>query len=136
MKALTIDALWAWAILEGLKRVENRVWRRDYRGRLVIHAGTNTSREAGIRAALQKAGVRDLPSTQQLDALRGHLVGTVELADIVAIDGAPQQVRSEPFCEGPYCWLLSDPRRLKRPVPCRGAQQLWNVPDELVAKLK
>lgn len=84
----------------------------------------------------KKAGVRDLPSTKQLDALRGHLVGTVELADIVAIDGAPQQVRSEPFCEGPYCRLLSDPRRLTKPVPCRGAQQPWNVPDELVAKLK
>ena len=36
-----------------------------------------------------------------------------------------EQVRQHEHAEGPWCWLLQDVRRLEEPVPCRGAQGLW-----------
>lgn len=41
MYALTVKQPWASAIMAGLKRVENRTWRTDYRGPLAIHAGSS-----------------------------------------------------------------------------------------------
>ena len=39
MKALTVLQPWAWALIHGPKRIENRSWATYYRGPLVIHAG-------------------------------------------------------------------------------------------------
>lgn len=36
---LTIRQPWAWSIVHGRKRVENRSWQMNYRGPLLIHAG-------------------------------------------------------------------------------------------------
>ena len=38
-RALSIRQPWAWLILNGYKDLENRTWRTDYRGPLLIHAG-------------------------------------------------------------------------------------------------
>jgi hypothetical protein len=29
-------------------------------------------------------------------------------------------------CNGPWCWILGDVKRLVRAIPCRGAQGLWS----------
>jgi hypothetical protein len=39
MKPLSIRQPWAWAIVAGLKRYENRTWTTPYRRPLLIHAG-------------------------------------------------------------------------------------------------
>ena len=39
MKALSIRQPWAELIVAGLKDIENRTWRTDYRGPVLIHAG-------------------------------------------------------------------------------------------------
>ena len=38
MKALTVHQPWAWAIINGRKRVENRKWSTRVRGRIAIHS--------------------------------------------------------------------------------------------------
>jgi len=38
MKALSICQPWAWLIVQGFKDVENRSWKTNYRGTLLIHA--------------------------------------------------------------------------------------------------
>ena len=43
-----------------------------------------------------------------------------------------EEVRGQPFAEGPWCWLLENLRPLPTPIPYRGAQMLWDVPDEFV----
>jgi tetratricopeptide (TPR) repeat protein len=39
MKALSIRQPWAWLIVHGVKDVENRTWRTNFRGRFLVHAG-------------------------------------------------------------------------------------------------
>lgn len=38
MKALSIRQPWAWLIANGYKDIENRSWRTNYRGPVLIHA--------------------------------------------------------------------------------------------------
>lgn len=63
MYALTIKQPWASAIMAGLKRVENRTWRTDYRGPLAIHAGLSrallyvrSSQSGRVRARIDRPG--------------------------------------------------------------------------------
>lgn len=35
------------------------------------------------------------------------------------------QLADRAHCFGPWCWVLTDVRRLPVPVPWRGAQGLW-----------
>lgn len=126
MKALTIQQPWAWAIAEGIKQVENRVWSTSHRGELAIHAGKKWD-EAG-REFLERLG-HSVPD----DLPRGAIVAVVDLVDVVPYDGSQPQLfgpnlSADPFACGPQCWLLENVRRLDQPIPCRGAQGLWESP--------
>ena len=41
MKAISIKQPWASLIAHGIKDIENRTWRTNYRGRVLIHAGAS-----------------------------------------------------------------------------------------------
>jgi len=137
IKILTVHGPWAWAIIFGPKRVENRVWRTNYRGPLYIHAGKSTAWDSNARAILEGIGVEVPPD----DALpRGVILGAVDLVDCVeypetaaggpvfpAMDGDPYRLAEDPLADGPWCWILQNPRPLDRPVPRIGQQGLWEA---------
>jgi hypothetical protein len=118
MKALTVVQPWAWAIIHGLKRIENRSKLTNYRGPLLIHAGKSRSR-------LGHYGPGE-PDHLHLDF--GTIIGVVELVDCIPV----AQVRDQPFAEGPWCWILENPRPLAQPIPWRGALSFFHVPDHLI----
>lgn len=39
--------------------------------------------------------------------------------------------RQRPFFTGPICYVVSNVRMLPEPVPCRGYQGCWTVPDPI-----
>jgi len=117
---LTICQPWAWAIAAGHKRVENRTWPTNYRGRLAIHAGKSRRWLHGT-AELIELGLAVPPG----DGLMfGAIVAVADLADVVRFDGAGFLGR-DPFASGPWCWLLENVRALGEPVACPGRQGLW-----------
>lgn len=129
LKALSIHSPWAWAILAGHKRVENRSWATAYRGRLAIHAGRSRASDERAAALFRSLGI-DCPDEYP----RGVILGTVELADILPraeylakFGGCPKN-RAMAF--GPLCWVLENPR-LCEPIPCGGALSLWSVAEAL-----
>ena len=118
MKALTIHQPWAWAIVAGLKAVENRTWRTPYRGPLAIHAGiSERSLEHGTRFC-ERHGIA-VPA----DLVLGAVIGVVELVDVVPVADRPD----DPWASGPWCWVLADPRPLETPVAARGMPGLFEV---------
>jgi len=132
-KAITLHPVWAWAVIHGPKRVENRTWATRHRGPLLIHAGGGNARaDAEARAILEGLGVA-VPDDDALP--RGVLLGTVELVDVVRLDRRQgelfdlQSAIPDPqsLATGPVCWILAGPRPLARPVPCRGRRRLFRV---------
>ena len=125
MKALTIAQPYAHLILTGEKRVENRTWNPRHRGLLVIHAGK--SREW-----------LDTHSPLPEGMVFGAALGTVTLISVLPITrieawrmgrgNCPARQRlilEHEHTEGPWCWILSDPKPFPEPIPCKGALGLW-----------
>lgn len=118
MRAITLVQPWAWGVIHGPKRIENRSWRTSYRGRILIHAGRSVN----------DVGWAFLPAPEPRLLPQGCLIGSVEIYDVVPLDA----VRDDPLAFGPYCWLLRDPRPLPRPIPWRGRPGIFEVPEEII----
>jgi hypothetical protein len=121
MKALTVCQPWAELIARGIKLVENRTWPTAYRGPLAIHAGK--SRQWLMDPRDWHYAV-ELPATDALTF--GALIAVVELVDCVEVEMLPADLRSHPFAEGPWCWVLRNAKRIG-PIPCRGNVGLWDT---------
>lgn len=114
MKALTICQPYASMIARGEKTIENRTWPTRYRGRLLIHAGK--SREW-----------MDDYEGYDPKMVFGAAVAVATLVDCVLVRDLTPMQRNNPHANGPICWILADVKRLKEPVPMRGAQGLWDA---------
>ena len=130
MRALSIHQPWAWAILQAGKTVENRTWSTKYRGPILVHASKSRVSYDREKTLDWKAlfGV-DLPPWEEL--VTGAVVGVVDVVDCVSPTSS-RAIRLNPWTEGPVCWVLANPRPLAQPVPFRGAQLLFEVPDRLL----
>ena len=135
MKALTVSQPYASLIASGEKWVENRRYPVSYRGPLAIHAGKGTQ-------YLDKRELADYPT--------GCVIAIARLVTCVPLLGTRcgngiwmRQLKQHGIninaflghqhTEGPWCWILSDVRRIE-PAPARGAQGLWEWegdPDQL-----
>lgn len=113
MKALSVCQPWAWAIIHGAKRIENRSWRTRYRGPLLIHAGKSRKLKMDVLP-----GGTKVPS----GLVYGALIGVVDLVDCVPVD----DVAGDPFALGPWCWKVENPRAIE-PVAWKGQLNLFNV---------
>lgn len=118
MKCLTINQPWAWAIIHGAKRVENRSWPTRFRGTLLIHAGKS-----------RKWKVETLPdgSTPPTNLVYGAIIGRVEIVDCVPVE----DLAGDPWAFGPWCWSLANPQPLT-PIAYKGQLSLFNVPDSVL----
>lgn len=132
MFALTISQPYASLIDTGKKWVENRSWETKYRGPLAIHAGKGTQYLTSSQLAAYPTGVvlavADLVGCVHIDRLR--LMADVRPKErITATNWYWSEILRHQYTEGPWCWLLSNVRRLEFPFPCRGAQGLWRLPQ-------
>lgn len=122
--ALTICQPWAWAIVHGPKRIENRTWPTRHRGPIAIHAGKS---KAWLCDELPDGTA--VPTSQ---LVFGAVIGIAHLEDVVPVD----QCGDDPFAGGPWCWRLKNVIPLVEPVPCRGAQGLWIMPQDVLAQVR
>lgn len=157
MKALTICQPYAHLIClpdddDRAKRVENRSWYNGFTGTLLIHAGKSRD-----WLELDETETRDEDYDLPLaDMVFGAIVGVCRVAGAFAMekttlkypphngrealvipDGALRRwswLACHEHVEGPQCWVLRECRKFNEPIPYRGAQGLFNVPDELVAE--
>jgi len=112
--ALSIRQPWAWLIVNGFKDIENRSWRTEFRGRVLIHAGKKYGKEerAIAEAAQREFGI-DIPEALDL----GGIVGGVEIVDCVTESESKWFEGTE---HHPYGFVLETPVVLPfRPVTGR-----------------
>lgn len=133
MKALTLIQPWAWAVCHAGKRVENRTWRPPpsvLGQRIAIHAGKKYDADDAEWIA-EEHGI-EVPQTVPLGAIVA--MARVLRAFEAGPDGPPITERARDprgWAFGPWCWVLADVVVLPQPVPCRGAQGLWDVPADV-----
>lgn len=135
MKGLTVSEPWASLIASGEKWVENRVWSTDYRGWLAIHAGKGSR-------YLTAAALAGYPA--------GKIIAVARLVTVINLDRITPQIRAQyvtptktyqdildhQYTEGPWCWILTDVRRVPDPISYLGQRGLWTVDAETFAELR
>lgn len=134
MRAVSVHQPWAWAILHAGKVFENRTWRTRHRGPLLIHASKSTS-GLGHWHAEEWEGQFGCELPRRADLAFRALVGIVDVIDCVRIEDVPRDHPGRRWAEGPWCWVLANPRPFAEPIPYRGRQLLFEVPDEVLAGL-
>lgn len=78
-KALSIRQPWAWLIVHGIKDVENRNWKTNYRGPLLIHAGQIIDMSAYRYVEENFSDAIKIPPPDLLDT--GGIVGITNIVD-------------------------------------------------------
>ena len=122
MRAVTVRQPWAWAIICAGKDIENRSWtNRHVIGTIAIHAGYGVDPLEELPRGVKK------PSNE--DLIRGAIIGVVDVVGVV------DRHRSKWF-HGPLGWVLRNPRRLKKPIFCKGTLGLWHLPPEAQDKIR
>lgn len=140
-RAISLTQPWAQLMAIDAKRIETRGWATNFRGWIAIHASKNFPRDcktlcfrepfASLLAGATTANPSDLPL--------GCVVAVTELYDCVRTDSlvaefnATPQVRTAEWDFGNYSpgrfgFLTRGVRRLREPIPVKGALGIWRLP--------
>ena len=122
--ALSIQQPWAWLIVHGYKRIENRSWRCTSHRPILIHAGLKLDQDAhdalihGVHPVTGDVIPVVMRSHYWSDfhagcVYRGGVIGTAEIRGCVTES-------DDPFFVGPFGIIVASARTL-RFQPCRGA---------------
>lgn len=162
MRAISLWQPWASAVAVNAKRVETRHWATPYRGALAIHAaqrkvvlelmhyGSCWNWAGALRPANSPANTSHWPDLTLLPF--GAIVAVCNLVECRPTDSftnaeldAPRLPPGETldsyqwterqmgnFELGRFGWVLEDIRMLREPVPFKGHQGFFNVPDSLL----
>ena len=125
--ALSVPHPWAWLIVHGDKDVENRSWRTDFRGTLLIHTGARVDR-AGYET-LRKEKCK-LPALDVLESQCGCIIGRADLVD------CRQSFRvASSWSRGEGWSFVLRNRSALNPTPCHGYPHTFPVPPKIVVEL-
>lgn len=100
---ISIRQPWAWLIVHGPKRIENRTWRTHYRGPILIHASSGLTR-AEYEEAIEFMAERQIlpaymPRPEELE--RGGIIGRARVVDCI-------EESTDPWFMGKYGHVLAD----------------------------
>ena len=146
-KALTIKQPYASLIVEGIKDIENRTWKTNYRGRILIHAGKDNlikNLKYGYDiTCLNNKQLEYITNNKHNDIINkelitGAIIGSVEIVDCVInhtsiwAEKTPTGFIGEyelPIYEDSitYNWVLANPIKFPEPIPMKGKLSLWET---------
>jgi hypothetical protein len=140
MKAVTVRIPWPLAICYLGKPCENSRWQPSLAqlrpgDHLAIHAGKMIS-PMEIREAF--AGMYEMEAIDDMAVVPTFTELLTQESAIVAVVTYSGAVTSHPsnWFVGPKAWTWSYLIVLPEPVKCRGAQGLWNVPPDVLARMR
>jgi len=120
MKVLSIKQPWASLIVQGLKDIENRTWKTNFRGRILIHASQN---DFDFRGKMTSEYQREYINKIQKPYIHGAIIGSVEIVDCIESTSDQNQSWGDLYC---YHWKLRNAKILREPIfDVKGKLGLW-----------
>jgi len=115
MKVISIKQPWSYLICSGIKDVENRSWKTNVRGRVLIHSSKKISKS--IISIEQKNHILfDINKNMKF----GSIIGSVEIVDCIKNSNS---IWAE---EGMYHWILKNPILFDIPIEnIKGKLNFW-----------
>jgi hypothetical protein len=128
MNALSIQQPWADLIVLGMKDIENRTWKTNYRGPLLIHAPLQIDKDGELWLRFNPCFQEEMNTLSDMighGCRRGFIIGSVDLVDCV-------KHHSSKWFGGPYGFVLANPIMFKNATPYSGRLMIFTVPDEVM----
>ena len=134
MRCISLWQPWASAVALGLKTIETRHWSTRYSGPLAIHAAKRWTADVREDAATLAAAYDARLATPPLGVIVAvaRLVRCEQTERILARGISPMEEDFGNYGPGRFGWILDDVRAFATPIPFRGAQGLFDVPDDLI----
>ena len=125
MKVLTIKEPFATLIMNGVKHIETRSWKTNYRGEIYIQASiSKIKKDIFERKELVKL-------FENLDMHYGYIICKAYLKDCIYMDGEfiknidCQELICGRYEIGRYAWILDD-IEIINPIKVKGKLGIWN----------
>ena len=129
MKVLTIQEPYATFIMQGLKAVETRSWKTNYRGEIYIHAGKSKQFLKSIN------NQQILSLIQNTNMNYGKIICKAELVDCIYMteefikhikSNYPKEYELGLYQVGRYAWILKNVHELENKIQAKGKLNIWN----------
>lgn len=129
MKVLSLTEPCATLIKKGIKTIETRSWKTNYRGKLYIHASST-------KIPKEFKENKDLMSLVNINELNfGNIICSCDLVDCVEMtDEFIKEIKknkNEYACglyeKGRYAWILKNIKILDVPIKTKGHLGIWNL---------
>jgi len=147
MKTLSVKNPWAMWICSGIKDVENRTWKTNFRGRVLIHASTKMDNIGQIvdeylddnmyyDVQCIQEKLKELAYNYKIKETNGAIIGSVEIIDCVINYNSPWAEQTPMSTLGDYelptndkviyNWVLKNPELFTIPIfNVKGKLNLW-----------
>lgn len=128
MKVLSLTEPYATLIKTGVKTIETRSWKTNYRGKLYIHA-SSTKIPKEYKNNLELMSLVDIN-----DLNYGNIICSCELVDCIEmtekfIEKTKTNNKNEyitgVYSVGRYAWILKDIKVLNNPIKAKGHLGIW-----------
>lgn len=125
-KVLTVRQPYASLLVGGVKDVENRSRRTNYRGTVLIHAGARMHDVVSFLRKRQEFTVEELAITTHANEVEEHvlfgcIVGSVEIVDCIKDSTSPWAER------GQWHWVCHNAKVFDHPIRnVKGRLGLWD----------
>lgn len=141
MKCISLWQPWATLWVSGQKIHETRSWAMSHRGDLAVQASKKWTPELRamcyrpefLRALRRNEGDATTAMFERLERSLGCIVGIVRVTDckLITIDNAPPHPDRDfgDYTPGRYMIRADNFRPLDTPIPYKGAQGLFEIPD-------
>jgi hypothetical protein len=150
MKAITVKQPWASIIAEGIKDIENRTWKTNFRGRVLIHAAAKPVKDGmGALSVSQITASDEWFKNSELMPILGAIIGSVEIVECVINHPSIWSEKTNILTLGDvfddlkllgmaippktiYNWVLANPIKFKNPIPAKGKLSFWESQCEIL----
>ena len=129
MKVLSLIEPYATLIKNGVKTIETRSWKTNYRGKLYIHASATK-----IPKEYEKN--KELMSLVDINNLNyGNIICSCELVDCIKMtdefindikNNRKNEYITGIYDNGRYAWILENIEQLDEPIKAKGKLNIWN----------
>jgi len=137
VKAISLWQPWASLWLSPAKIHETRSWPTKHRGWTLVHAAKRSPDDFQGQDELDEVCKRVLGADAPLGP-RGALIGMVNIVDCQRTEAIlngyqePDDFVCGDYRPGRYGWRRSDYVIFKKPIPYRGMQMLFSVPESVL----
>jgi len=122
ISVLSIRQPYAALIVTGLKSIECRTWKTNYRGLLYIHSSLKEREGKNLK----------IPQTSDFKRIlkvKGAIIGTANLVECRKSKPSDQIKSHCPIEENYFSWILENPKVLDKPIPQKGKLGIFKIND-------